>query len=213
MGLLFQHRGVRLHKARAAGILRGVLGHQEQREVCQIRQEPDVHHYLWGLLHPGHQSRWDSASGTNTTNMSVRLRVNTTVRYARYVSRKSHKPSRCFSTSRCNFMDLNVSLLSLLFVATKEDAEMEPGNNAKVKYNSSHTPTMWTICFDTRSWNDTWINNVALLSVSQYVLILCNSIGTPLDSKYVDIGEFVRRMFCLLKCVKSYRPVEQAARL
>lgn len=25
--------------------------------------------------------------------------------------------------------------------------------------------------------------------VLQYVLILCNTIGTPLDSKYIDIGE------------------------
>lgn len=24
----------------------------------------------------------------------------------------------------------------------------------------------------------------------QYVLILCNTIGTPLDSKYIDIGEW-----------------------
>lgn len=28
--------------------------------------------------------------------------------------------------------------------------------------------------------------------VFQYVLILCNSIGTPLDSKYIDIGEFLQ---------------------
>lgn len=26
----------------------------------------------------------------------------------------------------------------------------------------------------------------------QYVLILCNTIGTPLDSKYIDIGESTR---------------------
>lgn len=26
----------------------------------------------------------------------------------------------------------------------------------------------------------------------QYVLILCNTIGTPLDSKYIDIGELTR---------------------
>lgn len=26
----------------------------------------------------------------------------------------------------------------------------------------------------------------------QYVLILCNTIGTPLDSKYIDIGESAR---------------------
>lgn len=28
-------------------------------------------------------------------------------------------------------------------------------------------------------------------SLPQYVLILCNTIGTPLDSKYIDIGESV----------------------
>lgn len=57
VGLLLQHGGVRLHQARATGVLRGVLGHQEQREVCQVRQEPDVRHHLGGLLHPGQQGR------------------------------------------------------------------------------------------------------------------------------------------------------------
>lgn len=26
----------------------------------------------------------------------------------------------------------------------------------------------------------------------QYVLILCNAIGTPQETKYVDIGEFIQ---------------------
>lgn len=55
VGLLLQHSGVRLHKARATRVLCGVLGHQKQREVCQICQELDVCHYLGGLLHPSQQ--------------------------------------------------------------------------------------------------------------------------------------------------------------
>lgn len=48
-----------------------------------------------------------------------------------------------------------------------------------------------TIGFDKGSWNYLE-NKVALLCVFQYVLILCNSIGTPLDSKYIDIGKFIQ---------------------
>lgn len=29
---------------------------------------------------------------------------------------------------------------------------------------------------------------LAFISI-QYVLVLCNSIGTPLDSKYIDVGK------------------------
>lgn len=66
VGLLLQHSGVCLHKARAAGVLRGLLGHQKQWEVCQICQELDVHHYLRRFLHSGQQGRRHPASGTNT---------------------------------------------------------------------------------------------------------------------------------------------------
>ena len=38
-------------------------------------------------------------------------------------------------------------------------------------------------------------NVILLFSIScQYVLVLCNAIGTPLDSKYIDIGMLTLRL-------------------
>lgn len=74
VGLLLQHRSVRLHKARATRVLCGFLGHQKQWEVCQICQEPDVCNYLWGLLHSSQQGWWHAATGTNTFSLLVLTR-------------------------------------------------------------------------------------------------------------------------------------------
>lgn len=73
VGILFQHTGVCIHTARETSILCGLLGHQKQREVCQIFQELDVCEYFRRFLHPSRQGRWYPVSGkkNNTTNVRI----------------------------------------------------------------------------------------------------------------------------------------------
>lgn len=194
MGLLLQHSGVRVHKARATRVLCGVLGHQKQREVCQICQELDVCHYLGGLLHPSQQGWWHPASGTNTSALCVLTwkqweESTTTVLVMIYKTLQvdltcNIKDHKCFS-----------AVLPHVFLILCHKGGCWVRVWESWKGNVSIKTTHSTLRLFVLLKNHKLSCRIMLHYCGycfQYVLILCNSIGTPLDSKYIDIGELIQ---------------------
>lgn len=93
--------------------------------------------------------------------------------------------------------------------ASQDDVELEPGCPARViMHQQNHT-----VYLKENKDPSCKIKVHFLPFLPQYVLILCNTIGTPLDSKYIDIGESTRsNIFHLsldhspLGCLASPRP-------